>query len=77
MLDRDLHPFLSNFGFSRRDNLVLEEYSAISLPSDSFSAPEILNCCNLYTFTEATDVFAYSGVVFAVLTDKMPFEKMN
>lgn len=77
LLDRDLHPFLSNFGFSRRDNLELEEYSAISLPSDSFSAPEILNCCNLYTFTEATDVFAYSGVVFAVLTDKMPFEKMN
>ncbi|KAK8842485.1 hypothetical protein M9Y10_026074 [Tritrichomonas musculus] len=74
LLDKNLYPKLSDFGLSKLCSLDNNENTKIALGTPIYMAPEIWNS---YDYTKAVDVYAFSLIVYEIITNVKPFNGMN
>lgn len=76
LLDKYLFPKISDFGLSKILNSESAESRQIKSGykgTPAYSAPEAFN----EIYTKASDVFSYSVIVYEIMTNEIPYSKMN
>lgn len=71
LMDNNLYPKVSDFGLSKSYSL---ENTIMALGTPVYMAPEIWLS---YEYTKAVDVYAYSLIVYEIITNKKPYNDMN
>ena len=78
LLDELLYPKIADFGLSKKlsnENKEEEQPSAYKLKGTPlYCSPEILTSLN---YTKAGDVYAYSFIVYEIVTTETPFQNVN
>ena len=78
LLDEFLFPKIADFGLSKNPDQMLENVSMKSINdvkgSPIYISPEIWNKCE---YTKACDVYAFSLVLYEIVTNEKPFNKIE